>query len=160
MFGSGFAEASTDDGVLQSQIDLDAAFDYMSSRQYDDSDDEDDNLPTDESSLEGAIETENISGTATPTRAESSTAEAVADPDAPPEDVTSGEGERNVKRKLSHPSSPRSATIPLTEHSPGILSENITVPGPKKMRVVIKDVAYVTYKAVLYYVSLPTFYVP
>jgi hypothetical protein len=57
---------------------------------------------------------------------------------------------RNVRQKVAHPSSPRGgdqvfprATTPAVDKE---------VPGPPKLRVVVKDVAYVTYRAVLYYV--------
>jgi len=165
VFGSGFAEASADDGVIQSQVDaddLDAVSDYMyPSRQYDDSDDEDDDLPTDildEPCLDGVIETEDTSDSSSPTRVAPSTAEPVADPEdtghTSPQGVVPEE-DRNVKQKISHPSSPRSADVALKAEQPFVIpSEKAIVPGPKKMRVVIRDVAYATYKAVLYYVSL------
>ncbi|KAL4080742.1 hypothetical protein J3A83DRAFT_4084952 [Scleroderma citrinum] len=166
MFSSGFAEASTDDGVLRSQVDaddIDAASDYVYPRQYEDSDDEDENLPTevlDEPNLDGAIETEYASGSSTPTRVETSVIEPVEDSkdtgNSSPQDDVPVEGERNVKRKTSHPSSPRSVTVPLKteplQAQPSVPAEKIDIPGPKKMRVVIKDVAYATYKAVLYYI--------
>ena len=165
VFGSGFAEASADDGVLQSQVDaddLDAVSDYMyPSRQYDDSDDEDDDLPTDildEPSLDGVIETEDTCSSSSPTRVAPSTVEPVADPEdtghASLQGVVPGE-DHSVKQKISHPSTPRSPDAALKVEKPFvILSEKAIVPGPKKMRVVIRDVAYATYKAVLYYVSL------
>lgn len=163
MFGSGFAEASADDGVIQSQMDaddLDAVSDYMyPSRQYDDSDDEDDDLPTDildEPCLDGVIETEDTSDSSSPTRVAPSTVEPVADPEDTGHTSSQGvvpEEDRNVKQKASHPSSPRSADVALKAEQPFVIpSEKAIVPGPRKMRVVIRDVAYATYKAVLYYI--------
>jgi hypothetical protein len=58
---------------------------------------------------------------------------------------------RNVRQKVAHPSSPRGGdaqVLPLGT-TPTAGRE---VPGPQKLRVVVKDVAYVTYRAVLYYV--------
>jgi len=69
----------------------------------------------------------------------------------------SGEGEdekpRNVRQKVAHPSSPRGANaqiqvIPRSAATP----TDRDIPGPPKLRVVVKDVAYATYRAVLYYV--------
>jgi hypothetical protein len=57
---------------------------------------------------------------------------------------------RNVRPKLVHPSSPRS------NHQNTRPESSSTIPGPQKLRVVIKDVAYTTYRAVLYYVGLPS----
>lgn len=83
------------------------------------------------------------------------------------EDNEDGEEERNVRRKLSHPSSPRSTQpeLPLIpppqaqDFAPVVLplgpqtrAEPKPVPGPSKVRVIIKDAPYVTYRAVLYYV--------
>ncbi|TFK52200.1 hypothetical protein OE88DRAFT_1657312 [Heliocybe sulcata] len=56
--------------------------------------------------------------------------------------------ERNVRAKLVHPSSPRTPTMQVEAASP----ETESVPGPSKMRVVVRDVAYNTYFAVLYYI--------
>ncbi|KAI0252186.1 hypothetical protein BJV78DRAFT_1125024 [Lactifluus subvellereus] len=66
----------------------------------------------------------------------------------------SGEGEdekaRNVKQKVAHPSSPRGGDAQVVPRgaTPAVDRD---VPGPPKLRVVVKDVAYVTYRAVLYY---------
>lgn len=67
---------------------------------------------------------------------------------------------RNVKQKVFHPSSPRSERADsLTESRdlpPAPKKADITkevVPGPAKLRVVVKDVAYATYRAVLHYVG-------
>ncbi len=61
------------------------------------------------------------------------------------DDVLADEGEqRNVRAKLSHPSSPRSSPDPTSRYNTF---------GPPKLRVVVRDVAYSTYLAVLYYAS-------
>ena len=74
---------------------------------------------------------------------------------------------RNTRPKLSHPSTPRSKDVALEQErqvpsSPLRPVEILPVqsrpqpemPGPKKARVVVRDVAYATYRAVLYYVRL------
>ena len=66
------------------------------------------------------------------------------------EDGTEG---RNVKAKLSHPSSPRAEASIIEEIL--VPSSEPVVPGPKKVKVIVKDVAYSTYRAVLNYVSPP-----
>ena len=67
----------------------------------------------------------------------------------------SGEGEderaRNVKQKVAHPSSPRGGDAQVVPRGATPAMDR-DVPGPLKLRVVVKDVAYVTYRAVLYYV--------
>lgn len=68
---------------------------------------------------------------------------------------------RNVKPKLSHPSSPRDeqATTAETDEVVSMLKNDTSsvrgplVLGPIKTKVVVKDVAYSTYRAVLNYVS-------
>ena len=76
-----------------------------------------------------------------------------------------GPSARNTRPKLSHPSSPRSRELALEHNearprSPSVQTQSIIiqasveVPGPRKTRVVVRDVAYTTYRAVLYYVSV------
>jgi len=76
--------------------------------------------------------------------------------EAPVDGEDNGEGEdgtsRNVKQKLAHPSSPRDSNAQIIPRGVGPVVER-EVPGPPKLRVVVKDVAYATYRAVLYYVS-------
>ena len=71
-----------------------------------------------------------------------------------------GEGQdgksRNVRQKLAHPSSPRASGAQIIPRGSVLEKE---VPGPPKLRVVVKDVAYSTYRAVLYYV-FPFFWSP
>ena len=57
---------------------------------------------------------------------------------------------RNVRQKVSHPSSPRARNAQIIPRGPTLVERE--VPGPPKLRVVVKDVAYTTYRAVLYYV--------
>ncbi len=74
---------------------------------------------------------------------------------------------RNTRPKLSHPSTPRtkemrleravqvpSSPLRTVEILPVQSRSEPEVSGPKKARVVVKDVAYATYRAVLYYVRL------
>jgi len=56
---------------------------------------------------------------------------------------------RNVRPKLAHPSSPRARNAQIIPRGPTLVERE--VPGPPKLRVVVKDVAYTTYRAVLYY---------
>jgi hypothetical protein len=67
----------------------------------------------------------------------------------------SGEGQdgksRNVRQKLAHPSSPRASDAQIIPRGvPSVVEKEAL--GPPKLRVVVKDVAYATYRAVLYYV--------
>lgn len=164
MFSSGFSEASSDHG----QYDIDdgdgASDDTYLSRQYDDSDDEDDEFTTqtiDEPSFDGTVELqiEEDAGPSVPVASTSTTepnvhsVEEDAQISSGPEDGQT----RNVQPKLSHPSSPRSNNVALDTNAynwikPTAPTEGKEVAGPKKMRVFIRDVAYATYKAVLYYI--------
>ncbi|KAF9241135.1 hypothetical protein BU15DRAFT_87359 [Melanogaster broomeanus] len=134
MFSSGFAEASADHTMSRPQADHDEGDSASDStclfRQFDDSDDEEDDLVpdiSDEPSFDDSMELE------------------------PPEAK-----HRDARPELSHSSSPRSKDASLmTDLDWSHLTvppAKPTVPGPKKMRVVIGDVAYATYRAVLYYI--------
>jgi len=166
VFSSGFSEASSDHG----QYDIDdgdgASDDTYLSRQYDDSDDEDEEFTIqtiDEPSFDGTVELqiEEDAGPSVPVANTSNTepnvhsVEEDAQMSSGPEDGQT----RNVQPKLSHPSSPRSNDVALDTNAhnwmkPTAPAEGKEVAGPKKMRVFIRDVAYATYKAVLYYVSV------
>jgi hypothetical protein len=78
------------------------------------------------------------------------------------DDDHSGEGQdgksRNVRQKLAHPSSPRASIAQIIPRGPATVVEKEAL-GPPKLRVVVKDVAYSTYRAVLYYV-FPFFCLP
>ncbi|KAF8584490.1 hypothetical protein K439DRAFT_1346016, partial [Ramaria rubella] len=66
-------------------------------------------------------------------------------------------GSREVRAKLAYPSSPR-ARNPTNEDAPAPEKPNTVPsnPGPQKVRVIVKDVAYTTYRAVLYYLYTDT----
>ncbi|KAI0820427.1 hypothetical protein BC628DRAFT_1330305 [Trametes gibbosa] len=89
-------------------------------------------------------------------------------PDAKEENATESDDEsqsrRNTRPKLSHPSTPRSREMELGQsdvHANSLstvttqsaqLVASPEVPGPKKAHIVVRDVAYTTYRAVLYYI--------
>ncbi|KAG1772339.1 hypothetical protein EDD22DRAFT_860612 [Suillus occidentalis] len=163
MFSSGFSEASSD----HDQYDFDdgdgASDDTYLSRQYDDSDDEDEEYATqtiDEPSFDGTVELqiEEDAGPSVPIANTSSTElNSVEEEDAQMSSGLEDGQARNVQPKLSHPSSPRSNDVALGTSAhcwtkPTAPAEVKEVAGPKKMRVFIRDVAYATYKAVLYYI--------
>ncbi|KAI1794804.1 hypothetical protein LXA43DRAFT_1072322 [Ganoderma leucocontextum] len=85
------------------------------------------------------------------------------------QDQDQDQSARNTRPKLSHPSTPRSRDMALEQEmqvpSSPVRSVVILpvqsrpqpeVPGPKKAQVVVKDVAYATYRAVLYYIYTDT----
>lgn len=158
VFRSGFSEASMDDDIARSLNDNTDAAELESpypSHEYDDSDDEEDDLfsyISDQPSLDGVTGTE--SGFSTPTHVEPSAAEFLADQKGlvesarPPDEDT-----EDVNPKPPRSCSPKSKEAPPPTPSRSTISpEKPLVPGPKKMRAVVQDVAYSTYKAVLYYV--------
>ncbi|KAH7885226.1 hypothetical protein F5I97DRAFT_1810553 [Phlebopus sp. FC_14] len=168
MFNSGFAEASADHVVGPSQLEIDdndtASESAYLFRQFEDSDDEDDDSPPDlmdEPSFDGSIEIEPplASASALETGSEPTIVPPgeTASPSQTPKIVAEGEECRNVRQKLSHPSSPRSKqTGPMSGPEWSSLSLSVpqesTIAVPKKMRIVIRDVAYATYRATLYYI--------
>lgn len=178
MFRSGFAE--TPDSVaplgpdLQSDMD-DAASDTASfssskwTRHFEDSDDEDDEMLVDCPDDPVFELTSNNPPNPQPSEGLDSRDSMGLFPPSPVKDTTmtedlatvgsdnETESSRNVRPKLSHPSSPRHVGLgfdmqePEWQHVP----KSGPIPGPNKTRVVVKDVAYTTYRAALYYVRLP-----
>ncbi|KAH7914269.1 hypothetical protein BJ138DRAFT_1144217 [Hygrophoropsis aurantiaca] len=159
MFGSGFAEASSDQLSSHTHSDTDdgASDSTYLMRHFNDSDDEDEedeplSETTDEPSLDGTLEIAAPEDASASTVNQTESTPLAAEASQPAED---NDEQRNVRAKLSHPSTPRSRELALerSEVDWSILSSKPqTIPGPKKLRVVIRDVAYTTYKAVLYYI--------
>ncbi|KAF8073868.1 hypothetical protein FPV67DRAFT_1479610 [Lyophyllum atratum] len=146
MFSSGFAEGSPEESQTllgehgaPSIIDSDANL-VMS--EFEDSDDEDDvDIDTEDTSHHDAEPSSSQVSLPLESSA-TSIAENAMDEDVDIE--TEGE-QRNVRAKLSHPSSPRSnQTAILPSRTPDL-------PKTSKLTVVVKDVAYTTYLALLYY---------
>ncbi|KAH9002814.1 hypothetical protein EDB86DRAFT_2898257 [Lactarius hatsudake] len=130
MFNAGFVEASSDTSTFEIAGDtnldnVDAASEYTAL------DHEPDDIPHDFLEPGINVTAEELEG-----------------------DDDSGEGEdekpRNVRQKVVHPSSPRGANAQILPRSAATATDR-DVPGPPKLRVVVKDVAYATYRAVLYY---------
>jgi hypothetical protein len=144
VFNSGFAEGSTE-GALTPRTRMESAPSIIDSEshllmnEFEDSDDEEDDDAMDDSLIDMEPVSPHQSGADC---FASSPAENIVD-----EDETDGDDQRNVRAKLSHPSSPRSSqTVNLSPRLPELVSGS-------KMTVVVKDVAYSTYLALLYYVS-------
>ncbi|KAG6850067.1 hypothetical protein H0H93_001617 [Arthromyces matolae] len=135
MFGSDFVEGSSEQ--LQTAMDVQPTANVIDSEgdifmhEFEDSDDED------EAELVTArADADNNSSQPSPALKpdETSVSQSTSD-----EVEVEGE-QRNVRAKLSHPSSPRTSAAPLSD-------------GPVSPRssVIVKDVAYTTYMALLYY---------
>jgi len=145
VFNSGFAEGSTE-GTLTSRTGIETAPSTIESdsnlvmNEFEDSDDEEDDDAMDDLPIDLEPGSPHQSG------ASDSLATSLVE-DITDEDETERDDHRNVRAKLLHPSSPRSSQ-PL--NLPPRLPE--LAPG-SKMTVVVKDVAYSTYLALLYYVS-------
>jgi len=169
VFSSGFVEASTDVNMANPQPDHDEGDTASDStylfRQFEDSDDEEDDIMLDlpdEPSFDGTIEPdvpETGDSHTTPPVVEDSAAKyfegtASTENSVVPSNIIEGDEFRNVGPRFSHPSSPRSKDVSLVTDPgfPNRVSLPPERPGPKKMQVVVGDVAYATYKAVLYYV--------
>lgn len=164
MFASGFVEAATDINFGHLHPDHDegdiASDSTFLFRQCEDSDDDEEDLTSslpDEPSFDSTTELDvpetGTSHAATPVaeRIAVKHAEGSAHTESVSSTIT-GDESRNVRPKLSHPSSPRSKDVSLMTDPDFSSCEAPSVPGPKKMRVIVRDVAYATYKAVLYYV--------
>ncbi|KAG6833432.1 hypothetical protein H0H87_006798 [Tephrocybe sp. NHM501043] len=140
MFGSAFAEGSSDQ--LQTAIDMQPPPSVMDSEshlvmnEFEDSDDDEDDLDIVVTQPNLELDPSQISLLSDP----------VADPT--PENLREDDNDaggnpeqRNVRAKLSHPSSPRTNQEALPS----------VTPRTPMLSVVVKDVAYTTYKALLYY---------
>jgi hypothetical protein len=158
VFNAGFVEASSDQftfGITSNSLDsVDTTSEYAALGAHpEDSDEEDEAYDPGEADGDppsSDTERENVyempRDFLDPISVES---EALADGD------NDGEGEdgksRNVRQKIAHPSSPQASNAQITPRGSASVMEK-GVPGPPKLRVVVKDVAYTTYRAVLYYV--------
>ncbi|RPD77408.1 hypothetical protein L226DRAFT_532213 [Lentinus tigrinus ALCF2SS1-7] len=181
MFSSGFSESAMDleaDADMGPGADDASVSDLGTlSQQFDDSDfdDDDDQMDNDADfpadDLEGTRPTDgDPSRLDTPTtsnkRISVTTDETIEHPvlfevDMLDQSDDQGPSTRNTRPKLSHPSTPRSrelalenndAPSPPAQDLPTATRAQSEVPGPRKTRVVVRDVAYTTYCAVLYYI--------
>ncbi|KDQ62554.1 hypothetical protein JAAARDRAFT_30458 [Jaapia argillacea MUCL 33604] len=179
MFNSGFAESTADPYTIEVRSPQpvvppldDAASDTGSFiRNFDDSDDEEeqmlvgeiDHLTFDERRGGGAsrdtpdtpalmitVPMEGVSGPSTLAGGEGAEEASVVDSEG------SLDATRNVRAKLSHPSSPRTKELAMERQDKRPSSPLDVVPGPKKFPIVVRDVAYSTYRAVLYYIYTDT----
>ncbi|EIM86087.1 uncharacterized protein STEHIDRAFT_147607 [Stereum hirsutum FP-91666 SS1] len=181
MFGAGFAEASTDNLTLAvnnegQSSDMSETASQMTALQahYDDSDEEDEDMDPvgdtdflllDYAPRAGAAVTDseqtssNEDGqpalTASTITSTLMTPEPQAQSDQTERATSDDEGQRNVRQKLSHPSSPRSSPPPELPANTAPHTKTV-LPGPVKQRVTVKDVAYTTYRAVLHYLYTDT----
>ena len=172
VFGSGFAETSdmttNVGGDIQSDVDdsVSEAPSFSSSkwtRHFEDSDDEDDEMfvdVTDDTVFQSAPDSQNALSSGSLIHGDSVVSLPSLAKDASEDSATVGsdnetEG-RNVRPKLSHPSSPGGRALTLERREPEWqhVSKCDSVHGPTKLHVVVKDVAYTTYRAVLYYVRI------
>jgi hypothetical protein len=150
VFSSGFAEETPDRMTFSigSQALSDSEGSNFASvsltRYFEDSDDEDDEFDWDE--------VHTVDDNVAPTRPETllsshTLVETMGDTDEL-SNADEDDRARDVKVKSSH-SSPRQSTVGLENNK----SNWPTNSGPPKQTVVVKDVAYSTYRAVLYYVE-------
>jgi hypothetical protein len=151
VFSSGFAEETPDRMTFSigSQALSDSEGSNFASvsltRYFEDSDDEDDEFDWDE--------VHTVDDNVAPTRPETllsshTLVETMGDADEL-SNADEDDRARDVKVKSSHSSSPRQSTVGLENNK----SNWPTNSGPPKQTVVVKDVAYSTYRAVLYYVE-------
>ncbi|KAI0769841.1 hypothetical protein C8Q74DRAFT_1201937 [Fomes fomentarius] len=183
MFHSGFAESSAEIDALgdTSQTDDASVSDVGAfAFQFDDSDYEDDedlesmsndqDLPIDDTNLQETPVPDDL-GQASATTMISNKRTSVSGDEVLEFNGQSGtddvdeqdQSARNTRPKLSHPSTPRSRELALEQQEEPSRSLELRssrkepdVLGPKKARVVIRDVAYATYRAVLYYLYTDT----
>jgi len=148
MFSSSFVEGSSEGGLtprtrMESASSIIESESHLVMNEFEDSDDEEDDDSMDDSPIDVEPASPHQSGASDSFA--TSPAENIID-----EDETEGEDRRNVRAKLSHPSSPRSSQpINLSPRLPELASGS-------KMTVVVKDVAYTTYLGLLYYIYTDT----
>lgn len=157
VFNSGFAEA-TESVMTFGGRDADDGYGPTTSptsRRYADSDDEDDDtmLDTDdEQSMVDFSDGENAHSRVPTAPSVLSTTLTEDESDACLVETDTTEP-RNVRQKVTHPSSPRRATTALSANP------SVDKYPPRPMtRVVVRDASYSTYRSVLYYVSITTFH--
>jgi hypothetical protein len=161
VFNAGFVEASSDTTTFEITGDtnldnVDAASDYTALGAHpEDSDEEDEAYDPGES--DGDPPNSDQDPEDVPRDFLLEPGMSVAAEEAEGGDDVGGEGEdekpRNVRQKVAHPSSPRGVNAQILPRS-GAATTDRDIPGPPKLRVVVKDVSYATYRAVLYYVLL------
>jgi hypothetical protein len=154
VFNGGFAEASVDPFTMQEDAPMsETASDVGDLGPRAEDSDEEDESQSEIGSVhdDGELANMNDSHLQLPRPVSTDATHAAMDQSDASGGQQDGEG-RNVRAKLSHPSTPRSSHLPSPsmwevrgDNPPSALS-------PQKMRVVVKDVAYSTYRAVLYYV--------
>ena len=158
MFNAGFVEASSDQFTFEITGDtsldsVDATSEYTALGAHpEDSDEEDEAYDT------GEADGDPPNSDAEPEDVFEMTRDLLepgVEVEVPVDGDDDGEGEdgkvRNVRQKVAHPSSPRTSDVQIIPRGVAPVAES-EVPGPQKLRVVVKDVAYATYRAVLYYV--------
>ena len=153
VFNSGFAEATesvmafggrdTDDGY--------AATTSPTSRRYADSDDEDEDtvLDTDDDQSMVDFSDGEITHSRVPTAPSVLSTTLTEDESDACLVETDTTEPRNVRQKITHPSSPRRAVNTLSVEPPAD-----RYPPRPMTRVVVRDASYSTYRSVLYYVSI------
>ncbi|KAI9462177.1 hypothetical protein F5148DRAFT_982826 [Russula earlei] len=164
MFNAGFVEASSDQFTFEITGDTNLDSAEATSEYYtalnahpEDSDEEDEaydpgeadgDPPNSDAELEDGLDIPRD-------LLESGISVAADDEPADGDSDESGEGEdgksRNVRQKTAHPSSPRAGDLQIIPRSAAPPTVEREAAGPPKLRVVVKDVAYATYRAVLYY---------
>ncbi|KAG6878495.1 hypothetical protein C0993_005424 [Termitomyces sp. T159_Od127] len=139
MFGSDFVEGSVDQ--LRTSTDVEPTSSHVDSEahfvmnEFEDSDDEED-----ETKMTGQSDPDPSSSVSV----KNTTASVVETQTEGSNEAETDDEQRNVRAKLSHPSSPRSDVNKA-------LSSRVDVLSNSRISIVVKDVAYTTYMALLYY---------
>lgn len=160
MFNAGFVEASSDTSTFEITGDtnldnVDASSDYTALGTHpEDSDEEDEAYDPGESDGDPPNSDHEPEDVPRDFLLEPGISVAAEEAEGGDDADAGGEGEdekpRNVRQKVAHPSSPRGVNAQILPRS-GATTTDRDIPGPPKLRVVVKDVAYATYRAVLYY---------
>ena len=153
VFNSGFAEA-TESVMAFGGRDADDGYTAIASpasRRYADSDDEDEDTMLDTDDEQSMVdfsdgETTHSRIPTAPSVLSTTLTEDESDACLVETDTTEP---RNVRQKITHPSSPRRATATLSANPSAD-----TYPPRPMTRVVVRDASYSTYRSVLYYVSI------
>ncbi|CCM02467.1 uncharacterized protein FIBRA_04566 [Fibroporia radiculosa] len=175
-FRTRFAEGNSPLQALQHEVDRSSdpesqqtiSGDYIA-RQYEDSDDEDEDedamsIDVDvdfakEHSQEADVSITSIDNTRTdPSSSWIPISEHEQDENSLQSSVDDIKEARNVRAKITHPSSPRSSRMHLDQPEIDYCapSREPDIPGPIKVPVVVRDVPYATFRALLYYVYTDT----
>ncbi|KAF8527990.1 hypothetical protein BU17DRAFT_73654 [Hysterangium stoloniferum] len=156
VFESGFAEATDQSNRLMLPYLTPKV--QTNPRHFEDSDDEDENEILGDEPADHDTDIDFCDSTTDAHMAAQQESQNLENRNTEDEEMTNADatlGSKNANTKTPHPPSAHSPTS-TSGHLPTASKLDSEIPGPRKTRVVVRDVAYTTYRAVLYYLYTDT----